>query len=124
MLSKALLFKIEIAFSITFTGLTGYADIATLGSNLTSLELFKAEPFKFTDSAITSLITQQDLLGETITLNETGEERIITSFDPSTDTLTINSAFFTLTEEAFDKGLTYTITSTKSDKRASNNPAM
>jgi hypothetical protein len=110
--------------TITFTGLTGYADIATLGSNLTSLELFKAEPFKFTDSAITSLITQQDLLGETITLNETGEERIITSFDPSTDTLTINSAFFTLTEEAFDKGLTYTITSTKSDKRASNNPAM
>ena len=110
--------------TVTFTGLTGYANIASTGSNLTSLELFKAEPFTLTDSTVVALSNSTDLVGETITLNETGEERIITSFNTTTNTITVNSAFFTLTESAFDDALTYTITSTKGDKRASNNPAM
>ena len=112
--------------TITFTGLTGYAGVATnsASSNLTNIEVFRAEPFTLTDSIIQGLSNASDLEGETITLNETKESRVIESFSPSTNTIVIDSPFFTLTEEAFDDGLTYTISSTKGDRRASNNPAM
>ena len=123
-LSRSIITGTWSGTTVTFTGLTGYANIASLGSNLTTLELFKAEPYTLTDSTISNLSNASDLLGETITLNETGESRTITSFTPATDTITISSPFFTLTESAFDDGLTYSITSTASDRRASNNPAM
>ena len=37
---------------------------------------------------------------------------------------TVDSPFFTLTEGAFDGGLTYTITSSNGDRRSTNNPSM
>ena len=110
--------------TITFTGLTGYSGIGSTGANLTSIEVLRATVFTLTDSTIQGLSNSSDLVGETITLNETGESRVISDFTPATDTIVLDTAFFTLTEQAFDDGLTYTISSTKGDRRASNNPAM
>jgi hypothetical protein len=110
--------------TITFTGLTGYANIATLGANLTNIEVFKANTFTLTDSTVAGITNSSVLTNQTITINETGEQRTITAFNVSTDTITVDSAFFTLTEGAFDGGLTYTITSSNGDRRATNNPAM
>ena len=110
--------------TLTFNGLTGYGDIANIGSNLTQIEVFRATVFTLTNAVIQNLSNSSDLVGETITLNETGESRKITSFSPLTNTINIESPFFTLTEQRFDDGLTYTINSTKGDRRASNNPAI
>ena len=110
--------------TITFTGLTGYAGIASTGANLTSIEVLRATAFTLTNSTIQAITIASDLVGETITLNETGESRVITSFTPAVDLIVLDTPFFTLTEQAFDDGLTYTISSTKGDRRASNNPAM
>ena len=110
--------------TITFTGLTGYAGIASTGANLTSIEVLRATAFTLTNSTIQAITLASDLVGETITLNETGESRVISNFFPATDIIVLDTPFFTLTEQAFDDGLTYTISSTKGDRRASNNPAM
>jgi len=107
------------------SALNGGTAIGSITDVLT-IEMFKNRNFFFGGSggAITDFTSSAELEGATITIDQTGESRIIDSFDATNKRIEIEMPFVTLTEANHDSGLTFSIQGTFSDKRAGNNPAM
>ena len=103
--------------TFTFTGSRQFTSIAS-GSNVA---LQRARIFDFSSiSAVSSITDTSDIIGEFLTIQETGERREITDFNTSTNKITIASPFMFPPLPTH----TFTITGKGSDLRAGSNPAM
>jgi len=105
---------------VTFPG-TSYPDIA----NATGITIYKSRNFYLPGSnGVGDITADTELAGCTITLNETGESRIIDNFDASTDRIEIDVPFNTLDGDYAEVGTTFSITGLTSDRRTTINPAL
>jgi len=95
-------------------------------SNVLTIEMYKNRNFYFggVGGALTDFTSSSELEGAIITIDQTGESRVIDSFDATNKRIEIEMPFVTLTEANHDAGLTFSIEGLYSDKRAGNNPAM
>ena len=103
--------------TLTFTGSRQFTSIAS-GSNVA---LQRARIFDFSSiSAVSSITDTSDIIGEFLTIQETGERREITDFNTSNNKITISSPFMFPPLPTH----TFTITGKGHDLRAGSNPAM
>ena len=103
--------------TFTFTGSKNFTSI-TSGSNIA---LQRARIFDFSSiSAVSSITDSNEIVGEFLKIEETGERREITAFNTSTNKITISSPFMFPPLPTN----TFTITGKGSDLRAGSNPAM
>ena len=85
------------------------------------IALQRARIFDFSSiSAVSSLTSSSDIIGEFLKIEETGERREITDFNTSTNKITISSPFMFPPLPTH----TFTITGKGRDLRAGSNPAM
>ena len=106
---------------VTFPG-TNYPGIA----NATGITIYKSRSFYLPNSShgVGGVTANTELEGCTITLDRTGEKRIVESFNHSTNRIKIDYPFQALDGDYAEVGTTFSITGLTSDKRASSNPAL
>ena len=108
--------------TIVFPG-TGYSanQNSNSGQDLNGTSIVSATNFDFSNvSAISSLTNNGRIIGSTLEIIETGEKRIVSGFNVSTNLLQIDSAF--ITTPTSDN--TFKIYGKGADSRASINPAI
>ena len=103
----------------------GNVAIDAITDVLTKVKVFKSRNFFMGGGgAFTNFTNNSDLTGARITIDQTGETRIIDNYVGSDRRAEVDEAFTTITETNYDAGLTFSVSELTADRRASSNPAM